>query len=64
MLCVLLVEYLVAVPVADAFTTGLVSAVEKLHKAHAFFEQATGKDAVLGKTGLDRAGGVLGPLGL
>ena len=36
----------VPVPVADAFSAGLVGAVEKLDEAHAFFDQPPSEDAV------------------
>ena len=61
---VLLVQHLVSVPVADAFAASLVGTVEKLHKAHAFFEQAASEDTVLGKAGLDGVGGIVGAVGL
>ena len=52
MLGVLILERLVAVPVADAFAAGLIGAVEKLDEAHAFLDQPPGQDAVAGVSGL------------
>ena len=54
MLGVLLRKHFVAIPVADAFATGLVGAVEELHEAHALLDESPREDAVPGEGGLER----------
>ena len=49
MLAVLLFNLLVAVPVADPFTTGLIGAIEKLHKTDPFLDQPPRQYAVAGE---------------
>ena len=48
-LAVLIFQMLVSVPVAHAFATCLVCSVEELDEAHAFLDQPSGEDTVLGK---------------
>ncbi len=44
---VLIFQHFMTVPVADSFTTGLVRAVEELHKSHALLQQSSRENAVL-----------------
>ena len=52
---VLGLERFVAVPIADAFTHR-VSAVEKLHEAHAAFEQPPGEQTIAREAGFNLVG--------
>ena len=44
-------ELFVAVPITGSFAAGLVAAIKKLYKAHAFFQEPPGEDAVAGVFG-------------
>jgi hypothetical protein len=55
---VLLLERLVAVPIAHAFAAGLVCAVEELHEAHAFLHEPAREDAVARVGGLEVLHGI------
>ncbi len=60
---VLFLQHFVSVPVADAFASGLVGAIEELDEADAVLDEATGEDTVSGVGGLEVFEGGAGFIG-